>query len=210
MSVSKGKKMMKLSAFRLLAALAGVVALGLFALAYTTTGESRPGDSAWHWERALSAKPVSPNGLTRRSVDMSLGRGWTSLHEVAGVGLTKDRVSLLAVRSQTGDVCLGVSTVAFVKRFSCVSTTSGVDDEPLLHFTSGGGARLGVVDRISVVGIARSDVARVVVTTASGPHDLSVNSAGGFAYDSAAKGLPSTISAYGADGALMAEYSVGM
>lgn len=203
---------MKLSAFRLISALAAVVALALFALSYSSPAEPRSehGVGSWQWERALSGNRVAANGLTRRSLDVSLGRGWTSVHEVAAAGSMSDRVSLLAARSHSGAVCLGVSTFAFVGEFHCVATNSAVRDEALLHFTSGGGARLGDVDRTSVVGIARSDVARVVVTTPSGQHDLQLNSARGFAYDSAADGLPSSISAYGADGALIAEYAVGM
>lgn len=198
---------MKPSAFRLLLALVVLVAIALVALAFTSTGESRP---AWQWERALSGSSVAPNGLTRRTLDLSLGSGWTSLHEVAGAGSKNDRVSLLAVRSRTGDICLGIGTFAFARKFNCVSENSAMRDEALVHFTSGGGARLGVVDRISLVGIARSDVARVVVTTATGTHELPLNGARGFAYESAAKGLPSSISAYGADGARIAEYPVGM
>lgn len=203
---------MKPSAFRLIAALAAVVALALFALSYTSKGESRSehGVGSWQWERALSGSRVAATSLTRRMLDESLDRGgWTSLHEVAAAGSMSDRVSLLAVRSRSGDVCLGVSAFAFVGEFHCVSN-SAVRDEALMHFASGGGAQLGFVDRISVVGIARSDVARVVVTTPSGQHDLQLNSARGFAYHSAAHGLPSSISAYGADGAVIAEYFVGM
>jgi hypothetical protein len=208
--ISRERTIVKPSAFRLLPALAAVVALALFALSYTSTGETRSQHGSWQWERALTGSPVAANGLTRRLLDISPGRGWTSLREVAAAGSMSDRVSLLAVRSHSGDVCLGVGTVEFARKFSCVSTNSAVRDEPLLHFMSGGGARLGVVDRVSVVGIARSDVARVVVTTASGQHELHVNNACGFAYDSAAEGLPSSISAYRADGALIAVYPVGM
>lgn len=201
---------MKPSAFRLIAAVAAVVALALFALSYASSGESRPdGAGLWQWERALSGNRVAATSLIRRSLE-SGGQGWTSLHEVAAAGSMSDRVSLLAARSSSGDVCLGVSTFAFAGEFHCVSKNNAMGYEALLHFTSGGGARLGAVDRISVVGIARSDVARVVVTTPSGQHEVPVSGARGFAYDSAADGLPSSISAYGDDGALIGEYGVGM
>jgi hypothetical protein len=203
---------MKASAFRLIPALMAAVALALLALAYTSKGESgrEHAVGSWQWERALSGNRVAPNELTRRSLDTSPGRGWTRLHEVAAARSMSDRVSLLAARSHAGDVCLGISAPAFVGEFHCVSTNGAVRDEALLHFTTGGGARFDTVDRISVVGIARSAVARVAVTTPSGPHHLQLNSARGFAYDSAANGVPSSISAYAADGALIAEYPLGM
>jgi hypothetical protein len=207
----RGRPTIKASAFRLILALVAVVALALLALGYTSTGESgrEHAVGSWQLERALSGNRVVPNELTRRSLNASPGRGWTRLHEVAAARSMSDRVSLLAARSQAGDVCLGISASAFVGEFRCVSTNGAARDEALLHFTTGGGARFDTVDRISVVGIARSDVARVEVTTPSGRHNLQLNSARGFAYDSAANGLPSSISAYGADGTLIAEYPVG-
>ena len=189
--------------FRLIFALVTIVLFTAFGLAYTSTGDSQQG--MWHWDRALGGTPGAANALVLRSLDTSPGRGWTKLTEVAVAGSGADRVALLAVRSKRGDVCFAVSAVAFVGEFHCVSN-SEVRDEPLLHFESGGGASLGVVDHMTVVGMARSDVARVVVTTASGQHELPVNRAGGFAYDSGANGLVDSISAYRADGSRLAEY----
>jgi hypothetical protein len=87
-----------------------------------------------------------------------------------------------------------------VSNFSCVSDWS--DKFAMLVYSTDGGSKPFIADHASVVGLARPDVARVVVTTAGGSEmELPINAARGFSYDATTKlALPDRITAYDKSG----------
>ena len=80
----------------------------------------------------------------------------------------------------------------------------------LLYSTEGGPTQF-VADHASLVGIARPDVAKVVVKTAAGDElALPLNVARGFSYDSSSSStLPKSITEYDQNGATLDTEEVG-
>lgn len=176
------------------AVLVGAGAMTGFALA--SWSGSAPPSTLWTWtNRVVPGTPIAAsanvgNAASQAGVDPSVLRA---------AAVASDGLTLLFGRNSNGDLCSADASSAVVSGFNCLSNWS--DKFALLLYSTDGGSRRGVVDHASVVGVARPDVGRVTLTTASGAEDLPLNQWNGFAYaGSSASDLPLSITAYDANG----------
>lgn len=194
---------------RLLITLAAVAVTGAltgYALAGSSgTGtdsfaaESTVPSALWSWGAGVvPGAPVSATANVRTSASQS-GVASGSLREPAAAS---DGLTIVFGENAAGELCSAGYAPAFVSGFTCLS--GWTDNFALLYYGSDGGVQQGVVDHASVVGVARPDVARVSVTTPSGTSNLPLNSWDGFSYAASSPSqLPLSLTAYGADGAVL-------
>lgn len=154
----------------------------------------------WKWGdgvvpgSAYSASKAVLTSASRAQVDPS------SLRAAA---TASDGLTLLFGKNSSGVLCSADASAAVVSGFTCLSDWS--DKFALLLYATDGGSQMDVVDHASVVGVARPDVARVTLTTASGSiQTLPLNAWRGFSYTaSTASELPVSMTAYDANGDLL-------
>jgi hypothetical protein len=107
---------------------------------------------------------------------------------------------LLIAQRTDGRFCTAAQSRTFVTGFNCLSIWS--DKFAMLLYSSEGGKSVETVDHVSIVGVARSDVARVAVTTTNGATAaLALNQWRAFSYTATTEAaLPQEITAYDAAG----------
>lgn len=182
-----------------LAVLAIAGALTGFAVA-STAGQSpanETGESAlWTWRGGVVPGASFAATSNVQVLASHAGVDPTSLRAAA---TAPDGLTLVFGRDSTGILCSADVSTAVASGFTCLSRWS--DRFALLLYSTDGGPQVGTVDRASVVGVARPDVARVSLTTPTGSQDLALNRWRGFAYTSSSPNdLPLSVTAYSAGG----------
>jgi hypothetical protein len=140
-------------------------------LAVAGSASSADHQAAWSWQSRPMSAPTT----------------------LAASQLGSDRVTLTAVTDQSGEVTLVVrSDGTQIQEISADSTT----DAPLVPFLV-----TGVSGGASLVGVARGDVAHVMLFTGSNARELPLNSANAFAAEGIDGAPPLRLQALAADGA---------
>jgi hypothetical protein len=183
-----------------LVALLGAGTLTGFALASSpgsiVSNELTTPSVRWHWNGDVV--PGAPFAATANVQTAAIQAGVVASSVREAVKAT-DGLSLLFGQTASGALCSADTSPEFVSDFSCLS--GWTDNFALLYYETDGGPRLGVTDHASLVGVARSDVSRVSITTTNGTSNLALNQWRGFSYvASSASNLPLSITAYASDG----------
>lgn len=120
-----------------------------------------------------------------------------SIHELTA-SISGDQ--LLIAQRADGRLCVAVRNKTFATGFDCLTASS--DKHAVLLYSTEGGKSGHTLDHMSIVGIARPDVARVVVSKAGGATGtLALNQWRAFTYAATtAAALPRAIVAYDAAG----------
>jgi hypothetical protein len=167
-------------------------------LGYATLGRGADVQGgAWKWPSGVvPGEPVIVDSFISQMVSDSPGIVSSSLREVASVGESENQNQLLAGKDASGTVCVAERGGSFL----CLD--SRYDPFAVVVFPIVGGSSLDVVDRASLVGIARSDVARVTLLLESGKAvDLGLNQWRAFSYVAqGADSVPTELRAFDAGG----------
>lgn len=196
---------------------AAVVA-GVWALAAGGAGGTASTSTAGATWTPGGQLPGTPLGMTFPSTRVASG-------VQAAVAISRRRVSideatvrevvasgdgqgmrLMAARAVGGEPCVAmVTTTGMARSFRCLSSQPG--GGALLRYVADGGTTIGKVEWVSLVGLARSDVARVTLVTQSGAErPLNLNRWRGFTYSADSKdAFPASLRAYAGDGSLIEE-----
>ncbi|MGH2702859.1 MAG: hypothetical protein ACRDJ2_13950 [Actinomycetota bacterium] len=171
---------------------------------WTLPGGQLPGTALAFTRRSprVEAAVQASRAISRRAIDP------TSVREVIQGGLSRGGfgMRLLTARSTLGEPCISMVTSTGVARsFNCLDSKSG--GGALVRYVMDGGTVIGNVEWVSLVGFARSDVARVTLVTQRGTEEtLNLNRWRGFAYSTEDKdAFPASLRAYDGDGSLIEE-----
>jgi hypothetical protein len=171
-----------------------IVVAAAAALGYATLGRGAGAQTgAWAWPNGVvPGEPVTVDSFVSRMVDDSPGIVSSSLREVASVGEQENRNQLLAGKDASGTVCVAERGGTFL----CLD--GRYNPYAVVVFPIVGGSSLDVVDRASLVGIARSDVARVTLLLASGKAvELGLDQWRAFSYEAhGADSVPTQLRAF--------------
>ena len=175
------------------------VTASAFALGSGARSEGSQSDQPpqrWEWSGAPPGEAIAADAAMRASAARS-GVTAGSLRELT---TSAGGYHLLVAQRPDGRVCTAGRSKTFVAGFNCLSTWS--DKFAMLLYSSEGGKDIHSVDHASLVGIARTDVARVVVTAANGgTQALVLNQWRAFSYTATtAASLPQEIAAFDAAG----------
>ena len=189
-----------------------VVSLGLLtALAFVVlpAGARSPGPPhGWDWSSAAPGAAVSLDAHAG-ALAAHDGVDGASVREIAHTGGANGTLKLLMGRNVRGDRCLAKIGAIVQTSYACLTDlTQG--DRALVVFPSFGGSNMNVVDRATLLGVARDDVAGLTVQTIGGSvHPVTLNRWRAFAYTAdTAAGVPTAITAYGGGGGVLQTYQL--
>jgi hypothetical protein len=162
------------------------------ASAYAVAGNSSQPAPSLKWNIPTTVgEQINPTAGT----ETFAARSGVTLGSIRQIVAASSGLSLIVGENSAGRPCTASAGTA-VSNFNCLSDWS--DKFAMLLYSTDGGSTPFVADHASVVGIARPDVAKVVVKTAAGTEStLTLNAGRGFSYDSSsASTLPVSITAY--------------
>jgi hypothetical protein len=150
----------------------------------------------WNWPSGVPGRAIML-GAAAQAAAARNGVVPGSIHELTA-SISGDQ--LLIAQRADGRLCIAVRNKTFATGFDCLTASS--DTHAVLLYSTEGGKSGHTLDHMSLVGIARPDVARVVVSKASGAtRTLILNQWRAFTYAATtAAALPRTIVAYDAAG----------
>lgn len=201
-----------------LAAASAVTLAAVIAGAWTfrtgDSAEAAPPPATWTPGGQLPGVPLTATRSSagvRAGVDaavaFSAGVDPSSVREVvAGGTFGFGGMRLVTARASDGRPCVSfVTDRGGGREFTCFDAEG--ETGALVRFVGDGGTTLGKVEWVNIVGLARSDVARLTLLTQGGAErDLPLNGARGFAYSTEDKdAFPASLRAYDADGSLIEE-----
>lgn len=149
----------------------------------------------WTWSGgSVPGRAIAADQILTRMVADSPGIDSGTLTEVASVSGGELPNQLLAAKNASGTTCVGQRGGSFL----CLDNR--YDPYAVVVFPWVGGSTLNVVDRASIVGIARSDVARVTLSLQDGSRiDLAPDKWRSFSYVAGgAASVPIELRAYDA------------
>ncbi|MBA3364534.1 MAG: hypothetical protein H0U03_01930 [Actinobacteria bacterium] len=200
--------------------LAGTALVALCALATLVSVEAVPrlrdlgADSAqaraplgvWAWDQAVPGKGT-PLAVSTRAADGIPNRLQAHAHEVIALTRGDLRFSLLAAEAGQGRLCFWLHPGSG----GAVDCVSRLDEDVLVHFLTRAGQSAVSTTPRALVGIARSDVARVVVIRSDGGEsELPLNRWRAFRYYAQLpERAPVRLDAYGSDGRLLPRFHFG-
>lgn len=152
----------------------------------------------WTWPEGIPGTPVAVDeGLTAGAGD---GIDLSTLRQVVSSRSAQAPHQLFAARSSSGTVCIRARGHYIDGPFWCLGPN--YSSEALAIDKMAGGASPTKVDFVSVVGVTRSDVARVAAVFRSGAsEDIALNRWRGFAYmATGSRAHAVELIAYGEDG----------
>jgi len=154
--------------------LAAITALVLLTVAWadqTSTGSSKLSAAAGTWTPGgdLPGVRLAGSGLSARgrlgvqaAVAVSSGIDAQSIREVVSGGAFGLDMSLVTARGPGGAACVSfITDSGGARQFSCFDSPSG--DRALVRFAASGGETVNKTDWTTLVGLARSDVARAAL-----------------------------------------------
>jgi hypothetical protein len=154
----------------------------------------------------VSQLPARAQAALSAAVAISDGINDRGIREVVSGGSFGLGMKLVSARGPGGAACLSfITDSGGARQFSCLETSRA--DGSVVRFVADAGTTIGVVERVSLVGLARSDVARVGLVTQDGSeHTLPLNRWRGFAYSTdSADAFPASLRTYDISGALIEE-----
>jgi hypothetical protein len=170
----------------------GILVASAYALANSSS--QLPPSLKWNLPSSLGQAFTATTGTQTFAAQSDVSP--SSIRQIVAA---KSGLTLIVGQNSSGRPCTASAGTA-VGNFNCLSDWS--DKFAMLLYSTEGGSTQFVADHESLVGVARSDVAKVVLTTADGAEStLALNEAHGFSYDSSsASTLPASITAYDGDG----------
>jgi hypothetical protein len=170
----------------------GILAGSAYALANSSS--EPPPSLKWNLPSSLG-QPINAAG----AIQTFAARSDVSPSSIRQIVASSSGLTLIVGQNSSDRPCTA-SAGTTVSNFNCLSDWS--DKFAMLLYSTEGGSTLFAADHASLVGVARSDVVKVVLTTADGAEStLALNEAHGFSYDSSsASTLPESITAYDQDG----------
>jgi hypothetical protein len=191
---------------------AAVVA-GAWTIQASDSAEAAAPAASWTPGGQLPGVPITvtrPTASVRSGVDaavaFSSGVDRSSVREVVAGGPFGFGMRLMTARGSAGKPCVSfITDRGGAREFSCFDADT--EKGALVRFVGDGGTTLGKVEWVSLVGLARSDVARVTLVTQGGSErKLPLNGSRGFAYSTDVQsGFPASLRAYDAAGLLIEE-----
>jgi hypothetical protein len=200
-----GERARKVIGWRTLAVVAGAVLIALAAFgAVQSFGSGSRALRSWSWKTTAPGQSVAADVLSTfssRLGNVDVG----TLREVARTETGRGAYRLLAAIRPTGEACFALEAPLFSESFHCLPGLTNNGRHAIVTFSTAGGAPSGAVEHANVFGIARQDVARIVLERQNGSSaELPLNAWRAFAYDAeSATALPATVRAYAADGRLL-------
>jgi hypothetical protein len=192
--------------YALLATAALVLSACAGLAAFATLGQTAAAQKgSWTWSAgSIPGRPIAPDNTLDRMIAGSPGIDSSTLTEVASVGQGEFQNQLLAAKDASGTTCIAQRGGDFL----CLD--GRYDPYAVVVFPWVGGSALNVVDRATILGIARSDVARITLSLEDGTNiDLSPDKWRSFSYvSSGAASVPTELRAY--DGAGQQLQTVGL
>lgn len=188
--------------------LVATIAAGIVLFAGSSSNTAQAG--TWSWGAGVPGDPVAVNQTTATVARLG-GVDAATVRQVTGASILVDgrqrTFNVLAASGPAGQTCLSLGGTEFARSFHCADE---IGQQPFVENVIRGGSEQFATDWIVIVGVARSDVARVSVTLPSGAtRDLPLNKWRGFAYVAGSRGdLPQTLAAYGADGGQLVERNI--
>jgi hypothetical protein len=182
----------------IVACVLGATAASAYAVVSRSSSPASPAPSAkWHWA-SVPGQSITP---TPAMADFAAQSGVTT-SSIRQVVSSATGLSLVAGTDATGRVCTAQAggAVASASNFHCLNPWT--DRFAMILYSTEGGAKPGIADHASVVGLTRPDVAQVAVTTAQGTVvNLALNQWGGFSYDATTTAtIPASIAAFDSSG----------
>lgn len=168
------------------------------------TSQSASPSTLWTWSPG-----VVPGTVVAVSSDIGAdaSRAGVAVSSLRAAATASDGLTLLFGRNASGALCSAESSPQVLGQFNCLNAWS--DNFAILLYSTYGGPPGGVADHASLVGVARSDVTRVSVTTSNGTVDLPLNHWRGFSYTaSSTKDVPLSVTAYNAAGTALDTHDV--
>ncbi|HEX6700880.1 MAG TPA: hypothetical protein VF101_09135 [Gaiellaceae bacterium] len=152
----------------------------------------------WVWKQGLPGQPIQADAAMA-AVARAGGVDSQQLREVARAESGDRTLTLLSGPDGSGHACFSVATTGFATQFHCgwQASTRAILARPMF-----GGTDPQTLNRGLVVGVARGDVARLILTRSDGTTtDLTLNFWNGFAYGGSSAGsIPVALTAYNAAG----------
>ncbi len=179
------------------------VATGVAALV-GSSGSTSASPGAWSWAGGAPGRAVTLDDITVRAARLG-GVDPQAVREVIASGDKEGRrLAIYSAPDGSGNPCLGFTAFGIGREFHCLSEP-GFDEQTVIPFVTMGGRELGSVDRATVMGVARSDVARIVIRLVDGSRqDLQLNQWRAFAYTAGtSETMPAALVAYRADGSTL-------
>jgi hypothetical protein len=199
--------------------LAGITALVLFAVAWadgsssTATGKAAQPADTWTPGGTLPGVRLSRATLSARgqasvqaAVAISRGIDARSIRDVVTGGALGRSLKLVTARGPGGAACVSVITDSGgARQFSCLDSVG--DEGAVVRFAASGGSTINETDWTTLVGLARSDVARVTLVSQDGSErSLALNHWRGFTYSADdPPAFPASLRAYDPAGSLIEE-----
>jgi hypothetical protein len=155
---------------------------------------------------AATRAPAGARAGVDAALAFSPGVDPSTVREVVAGGTFGFGMRLITARGRGGEPCVSfVTDRGGARQFSCFDAAGG--GGALLRFVGDGGTTLGKVEWVNVVGLARSDVARLTLVTQGGSErELPINRWRGFTYSTDVQaGFPASLRAYDADGSVIEE-----
>ncbi|MBD0330776.1 MAG: hypothetical protein ICV64_11825 [Thermoleophilia bacterium] len=200
-------------------ALAAVLVPTAGVAAYLLSRADPPGGGTWTWASGVPGRPAGAETANRIAHFSAMGRNPVderTVREVVRLRTDRGVHRLLAARARDGRVCFasvaervwGAFTSCFPLRepfprghplfLPTLTTLERQSDPVIAHFRSEGGPEPRTVGWATILGVARSDVTRLVGTLADGSEvELPLNQWRAFAYSSAPPRFPTQLVAYG-------------
>jgi hypothetical protein len=194
-----------------------VIASGLFVVAALALGVSRvasPADAAkakqerlWKWAARVPGVRTDGTPLAAEAA-RAAGLDPATVRSVVASGAGRGEARLVSASSRSGGACFAVTAFGQASSFSC--RRPGAHEAVLVSVVYGG-TSLDSVDHVTVVGVARGDVASASITTRDGAvRTLALNRWRGFGYaTNDPSSSPLALSAYGRDGSLLQRVDLG-
>jgi hypothetical protein len=172
-------------------------------------------NGGWSWEGGLPGAALEASALSQRSQDaiaaalaVSNGVQHESVRRVVTVKGAGDGLTLLSGAGANGEPCFTMLTeLGGTREFSCLGSFAAED--AIVRFVGSAGPTIDVINRVTLVGIVRSDVVRVMLVTATGAErELPLNEWRAFRFTTTSPdSFPAALRAYDDDGSLIEELS---
>jgi len=188
-----------------------VLAVAATFVAVSDSGSAQGTHGARGWTLKGSAGKKVAGSVMLTAAARQAGVDPNSVREISSAGPSNARVALLA-GSAGGQTFIAREGPGYTTPFIALAGVINRQSPAALTYVSTTGTSSGEVTSATLVGIARSDVERVVITLANGMTvDLPVNRSHGFAYlGNASTGIPTSATAYAANGIRLSTERLGM
>lgn len=166
----------------------------------TGTAQAQAPLGDWAWRASPPGVMTHLDRPTREAARTS-GVLPGRVREVVALSRRGRRVSLLAAAAPGGAVCFALRAAGRTSPFDCLGR---FDERAVVHFVAGAAEPLVSTRPRALVGIARSDVVRVVLVASDGrERELLLNPWRAFRYAGSRGESPLRLDAYGLNGSLV-------